>query len=291
MKTSIIAMMACAVLVGVAVAGEHPKETAAGAGGGALDGKVFAAQLVKSGEKDGDKDQLTFKRGQIPVIRVRPVWLPRSAVHRHREGRRHHLRRDPDQRQGRDDVVDGDNQEGRCRGHGRLQGGVGRDDVFLQRHDGSRASTLQVATEEIRTPRASQVVQSHVDGPAITLACRQRNDPSPRLGGHARVGVHAMRTSPLPFAARGRADATLLGSRLIAASSVAGPWRFWACASASASPPFASASPRERLGSAQFEARSGCGRREAGAGSPTLDGRPTIGSTIGRRWGWERGAS
>jgi hypothetical protein len=134
-------------------------------------------------------------------------------------------------------------------------------------------------------------VQSHVDGPAITLACRQRNDPSPRLGGHARVGVHAMRTSPLPFAARGRADATLLGSRLIAASSVAGPWRFWACASASASPPFASASPRERLGSAQFEARSGCGRREAGAGSPTLDGRPTIGSTIGRRWGWERGAS
>jgi hypothetical protein len=65
MKTSIIAMMACAVLVGVAVAGEHPKETAAGAGGGALDGKVFAAQLVKSGEKDGDKDQLTFKRGQI----------------------------------------------------------------------------------------------------------------------------------------------------------------------------------------------------------------------------------
>ena len=63
MKKIVIATLACAVLVAAAFADEHPKGKAGAAGGGALDGKVFAGELVKSGEKTGNKDELTFKNG------------------------------------------------------------------------------------------------------------------------------------------------------------------------------------------------------------------------------------
>ena len=63
MKKIVIATLACAVLVSAAFAEEHPKAKAEAAGGGTLDGKVFAGELVKSGEKQGNKDDLTFKHG------------------------------------------------------------------------------------------------------------------------------------------------------------------------------------------------------------------------------------
>ena len=63
MKNIVIAMLACAVLVAPTLANEHPKAKAEAAGSGALDGKVFAGELVKSGEKTGNKDELTFKNG------------------------------------------------------------------------------------------------------------------------------------------------------------------------------------------------------------------------------------
>lgn len=71
MKKSVIALLACLALIGVAFADEHPKKSEhpsanpAAAGGGALDGKTFAAELVQSGEKGGDKDQLSFKGGKF----------------------------------------------------------------------------------------------------------------------------------------------------------------------------------------------------------------------------------
>src|SRR5262245_50868374 len=62
MKTRVIAMIACSLLVGAAFAqGENPKA----AGAGALDGKAFVGELGKSGEKKGDKDELTFKGGMF----------------------------------------------------------------------------------------------------------------------------------------------------------------------------------------------------------------------------------
>ena len=66
MKTRIIAMIACSFLIGAALAqGDHPKSKPAAPGAGALDGKVFAGELGKTGEKTGDKDQLTFKDGMF----------------------------------------------------------------------------------------------------------------------------------------------------------------------------------------------------------------------------------
>ena len=65
MKTSVLAIVACLVLVGAAFAGEHPEAKAAGAGAGVLDGKVASGELGKSGETKGDKDQLTFKGGKF----------------------------------------------------------------------------------------------------------------------------------------------------------------------------------------------------------------------------------
>jgi hypothetical protein len=67
MKTSVIAIMACSVFIGTVLADEHPSEhpkaKPASAESGALDGKVFAGELGKSGEAKGDKDALTFKNG------------------------------------------------------------------------------------------------------------------------------------------------------------------------------------------------------------------------------------
>lgn len=63
MKTIVIAMTACAVLMGAAVAQETAEVKPAAAG--ALDGKVFAGELGKSSEKTGDKDKLTFKDGMF----------------------------------------------------------------------------------------------------------------------------------------------------------------------------------------------------------------------------------
>ena len=65
MKTSVIAIIACSVLVGAALAQEHPNAKPAAAGAGVLDGKVASGELGKSGEKKGDKDQLTFKDGKF----------------------------------------------------------------------------------------------------------------------------------------------------------------------------------------------------------------------------------
>lgn len=67
MKKSIIAVVACSMVIGAALAGEHPtsEHPKAKAGAGALDGKTFAAELVKGGEKSGDKDQLSFKGGKF----------------------------------------------------------------------------------------------------------------------------------------------------------------------------------------------------------------------------------
>jgi hypothetical protein len=73
MKTkSVITMLACLTLIGAALADEHPSAEhpkakpaaeAAAKGAGALDGKVFAGQMVKSGDAKGDDDELTFKGG------------------------------------------------------------------------------------------------------------------------------------------------------------------------------------------------------------------------------------
>jgi hypothetical protein len=61
--------MACLLVIGTALADEHPSEhpkpKPAAAGRDALDGKVFVGQLVKAGETTGDKDQLTFKGGKF----------------------------------------------------------------------------------------------------------------------------------------------------------------------------------------------------------------------------------
>jgi len=65
MKTSVIAIIACSVLVGAALAQEHPNAKPAAAGAGVLDGKVASGELGKSGEKKGDKDELTFKDGKF----------------------------------------------------------------------------------------------------------------------------------------------------------------------------------------------------------------------------------
>jgi hypothetical protein len=59
-------VLACSIVIGAALGDEHPSEhPKAKAGADALDGKVFAAELVKSGESSGDKDQLTFKGGKF----------------------------------------------------------------------------------------------------------------------------------------------------------------------------------------------------------------------------------
>jgi hypothetical protein len=65
MRTSVIAIITSLVLVGAAFAQEHPTAKPAAAGGGVLDGKMAAGELGKSGEKKGDKDQLTFKEGKF----------------------------------------------------------------------------------------------------------------------------------------------------------------------------------------------------------------------------------
>ena len=71
MKRIVMAVIACLVLGGAALADEHPKEhpkanpAAAATGAGALDGKVFVGELVKSGEKSGDKDRLSFEGGKF----------------------------------------------------------------------------------------------------------------------------------------------------------------------------------------------------------------------------------
>lgn len=71
MKKTAFAVIACLAVIAVAFADEHPKKSEhptanpAAAGAGALDGKTFAAELVKSGEKSGDKDQLSFKGGKF----------------------------------------------------------------------------------------------------------------------------------------------------------------------------------------------------------------------------------
>jgi hypothetical protein len=66
MRTSVVTVIACSIVLGAAFADEHPSEhPKAKAGAGALDGKVFAAELVKPGGTSGDKDQLTFKGGKF----------------------------------------------------------------------------------------------------------------------------------------------------------------------------------------------------------------------------------
>jgi hypothetical protein len=71
MKKTAFVVIACLAVIGAAFADEHPKGSEhpmanpAAAGAGRLDGKVFAAELVKAGEKSGDKDQLTFKGGKF----------------------------------------------------------------------------------------------------------------------------------------------------------------------------------------------------------------------------------
>jgi len=66
MQKRVLAVLACSIVIGAALADEHPSEhPKAKAGAGALDGKVFVAELVKSGESGGDKDQLTFKGGKF----------------------------------------------------------------------------------------------------------------------------------------------------------------------------------------------------------------------------------
>ena len=65
MKPSVIAIIVCSVLAGAVFAQEHPKADPAAAGAGVLDGKVFSGELGKSGEKTGDKDELTFKDGKF----------------------------------------------------------------------------------------------------------------------------------------------------------------------------------------------------------------------------------
>jgi hypothetical protein len=66
MRKTVITVIVCSMVIGAALADEHPSEhPKAKAGAGALDGKVFAAELVKSGETSGDKDQLTFKGGKF----------------------------------------------------------------------------------------------------------------------------------------------------------------------------------------------------------------------------------
>lgn len=71
MKKTAFGVIACLAVFGVAFADEHPKKSEhptanpAAAGAGALDGKTFAAELVKSGEQSGDKDQLSFKGGKF----------------------------------------------------------------------------------------------------------------------------------------------------------------------------------------------------------------------------------
>jgi len=66
MHKSVVTVIACSIVIGAALADEHPSEhPKVKAGAGALAGKVFAADLVKSGETSGDKDQLTFKGGKF----------------------------------------------------------------------------------------------------------------------------------------------------------------------------------------------------------------------------------
>src|SRR5262245_53039462 len=65
MKMLVMTMIACSLLIGAAMAQENSKAQPAAAGGGALDGKVFAGELGKSGEKKGNKDELTFKGGMF----------------------------------------------------------------------------------------------------------------------------------------------------------------------------------------------------------------------------------
>lgn len=70
-KKTAFVVIACLAVIGAAFADEHPKKSEhptanpAAAGAGGLDGKVFAAELVKAGEKSGDKDQLSFKGGKF----------------------------------------------------------------------------------------------------------------------------------------------------------------------------------------------------------------------------------
>lgn len=64
MKNSVIAVIASFLVFGGALAGEHPSEHPK-AGAGALDGQAAAGELIKSGEKSGDKDQLSFKGGKF----------------------------------------------------------------------------------------------------------------------------------------------------------------------------------------------------------------------------------
>ena len=66
MNKSVIAVIACSIVNGAVFAAEHPSEhPKAKAGADALDGKVFAGTLVKSGAQSGDKDQLSFKGGKF----------------------------------------------------------------------------------------------------------------------------------------------------------------------------------------------------------------------------------
>ena len=65
MQKSVIAVIACSIVIGAALADEHPSEHPKAKAGAPLDGKVFAAELVKSGGTSGDKDQLTFKGGKF----------------------------------------------------------------------------------------------------------------------------------------------------------------------------------------------------------------------------------
>lgn len=66
MKKLALAVVSCSIIIGASFAGEHPSEhPKAKAGADALDGKVVAGELVKAGEKSGDKDQLSFKGGKF----------------------------------------------------------------------------------------------------------------------------------------------------------------------------------------------------------------------------------
>ena len=67
MKTSLLAIAACSVLIGSVLAGEHPEHPKAPppAAGPGLDGKVFTGELGKSGDTKSDKDTLTFKDGKF----------------------------------------------------------------------------------------------------------------------------------------------------------------------------------------------------------------------------------
>ena len=70
MNKSAIGIVAGVMLAGWVLAGEHPEHPKTNAPAtaetaGKLDGKAFAGELVKKGEKKGDKDEFVFKQGKF----------------------------------------------------------------------------------------------------------------------------------------------------------------------------------------------------------------------------------